>query len=69
LLEVTGKASFLPVPKEIPERLGVLVHTLLFGFSSLFAVGITVRNLPHADVIRAMFAELGKRVVRGKKLF
>jgi len=69
LREVTGKASFLPVPKEIPERLGVLVHTLLFGFSSLFAVGITVRNLPHADVIRAMFAELGKRVVRGKKLF
>ena len=69
LREVTGKASFLPVPKEIPERLGVLVHTLLFGFSTLFAAGITVRKLPHADIIRAMFAELGKRVVRGRKLF
>lgn len=69
LVEVTGKASFLPVPKKIPERLGVLVHTLLFGFSALFAVGIAVRHLPHADIIRAMLAELGRRVARGKKLF
>jgi len=68
LEDVTKKATFLPVPKIIPERLAVLVHTLLFGLSAVFAVGIEVRDLPHSGIIRAMVAELGKRVVRGAKL-
>ena len=68
LKDVTKKAKFLPVPKIIPERLAVLVHTLLFGLSAVFAVGIEVRDLSHSTIIRAMVAELGKRIVRGAKL-
>lgn len=65
---VGRETAKLPVPKQLVETMTVLVHTLLFGFSAMHHAGIDVRSLAHTGVIRAMVAEIGRRVITGKTL-
>ena len=65
---VLKETKRLPVPREVASTLSVLVHTLLFGFSSLHSAGIDVRNLAHQGIIRSMVLEIGRRVLQRRPL-
>jgi AcrR family transcriptional regulator len=65
LLKIVGsKVSGFGYSRAVTGRISVLVHTMLFGFSTLSAVGVKVGALAHEGVIDALLKELAARRFR-----
>lgn len=65
LLKIVGsKVSGFGYSRAVTGRMSVLVHTMLFGFSTLSAVGVKVGELAHEGVIEALLKELASRRFR-----
>ena len=65
LLKIVGsKVTGFGYSRAVTARISVLVHTMLFGFSTLSAVGVKVGTLAHEGVIDAMLKELAARRFR-----
>jgi AcrR family transcriptional regulator len=65
LLKIVGsKVTGFGYSRAVTARISVLVHTMLFGFSTLSAVGVKVGNLAHEGVIDALLKELAARRFR-----
>jgi AcrR family transcriptional regulator len=65
LLKIVGsKVTGFGYSRAVTARISVLVHTMLFGFSTLSAVGVKVGELAHEGVIDALLKELAARRFR-----
>jgi len=65
LLKIVGsKVTGFGYSRAVTARISVLVHTMLFGFSTLSAVGVKVGDLAHEGVIDALLKELAARRFR-----
>ena len=65
LLKIVGsKVTGFGYSRAVTARISVLVHTMLFGFSTLSAVGVKVGELAHEGVIDALLKELAVRRFR-----
>jgi len=65
LLKIVGsKVTGFGYSRAVTARISVLVHTMLFGFSTLSAVGLKVGTLAHEGVIDVMLKELAARRFR-----
>jgi len=65
LLKIVGsKVTGFGYSRAVTARISVLVHTMLFGFSTLSAVGVKVGDLAHEGIIDALLKELAARRFR-----
>jgi hypothetical protein len=48
---------------KLSSQVATLVHTMLFGFTALSAVGVDVRALSHEGLIRQLLSEAVKRLL------
>lgn len=61
---VGGRVAGFGFAADVTRRMSVLVHTMLFGFSTLAVVGVDVQRLSHEGIIEALLKELARRKFR-----
>lgn len=61
LESISARTAALLFPRQLVNRVALLVHTLLFGFTALSNAGIDVSSLAHRGVIRALLMQVAKR--------
>ncbi|MFM1950456.1 MAG: hypothetical protein RL418_143 [Actinomycetota bacterium] len=61
LESISARTAALLFPRQLVNRVALLVHTLLFGFTALSNAGIDVSSLAHRGVIRALLVQVAKR--------
>lgn len=65
LVSIVGKrVAGFGFPSDVTARVSILVHTTLFGFSTLASAGVRVAELSHEGVIDGLIKELTKRRFR-----